>query len=170
MSDDDTPAPYSIPAGEHHPGIIAARLLQTETHKHIADNEIRIDYLMTNEGVFKAGKTVIGAVHLPTVQGRLKSLFEQLLAAHLGGLPDFLMVIDAVWWDEASPIDREALVWHERCHVQQEIDKYGELKFDQDGNPKYALRDHDVAAFNSEVERYGAWSDDLQQFLAAARK
>ncbi len=118
--------------------------------------------------MFKGGKTVIGAVHLPTVQGRLKSLFEMMLAEYLGEMPHFLMVIDLPWWREASTTHREALVWHELCHIRQEIDKFGELKFDREGNPSYGLREHDIAAFNSEVSRYGAWSPDLAEFLAAA--
>ena len=168
MTDEPNFRPYQLPDPAAHPGAIAARLMLDPIHAHLVENEIIIEYLMAAEGVFKAGKTVIGTTHVPTVQGRLKSLFEMLLTDFFEGMPDFLMTIDQVWWDEASAIDRDALVWHELCHVQQEIDKNGELAFDRDGNPKYALRDHDVAAFNSEVERYGAWSSDLQSFIAAA--
>lgn len=169
----DGPRPYLVPdpadeAG--HPAVIAARLMLHEEHQHLVENEITIEYLMAADNVHRAGKQVIGAVHLPTVQGRLKSLFEMLLGDFFGELPDFLMVIDLAWWEEASAIDREALIWHELCHVRQEIDQYGALKFDQDGNPKYGLREHDVTSFNSEVARYGAWSPDLQQFFAAAGK
>lgn len=170
MSDDPDFRPYQRPDPDNHPAAIAARLMEDDTHKHLVENEIIIEYLMACEGVFKAGKTVIGTTHLPTVQGRLKSLFEMLLADYFEGMPDFLITIDAAWWEAAAPVDREALVWHELCHIQQEIDKFGELAFDRDGNPKYGLREHDVTAFNSEVARYGPWSPDLQQFLAAAGK
>lgn len=169
----DGPRPYLVPDAADeagHPGVIAARLMEHEEHQHLVENEITIEYLMAADGVHRAGKQVIGAVHLPTVQGRLKSLFEMLLGDFFGELPDFLMVIDLAWWEEASAIDREALIWHELCHVRQEIDQYGAFKFDQDGNPKYGLREHDVTSFNSEVARYGAWSPDLQQFFEAAGK
>ncbi len=167
-TDDDQFQPYVKPDPAWHPAIIAERLMLHDEHKHLAENDVKIDYLMACEGVFKGGKTVIGAVHLPTVQGRLKSLFEMMLAEYLGEMPHFLMVIDLPWWREATATHREALVWHELCHIRQEVDKFGELKFDRDGNPSYGLREHDIAAFNSEVARYGAWSPDLAEFLAAA--
>lgn len=170
VTDDEGFQPYKLPDNETHPATIAARLMLTDEHKHLVDNEIVIEYLMACSEKVKGGKAILAAVHLPTVQGRLKDLFEMLLARFFGALPDFLMVIDEGWWLEAAPVDREALVWHELCHVQQEIGRDGELKFDQDGNPKYGLREHDVSAFNSEVVRYGAWSSDLQQFLAAANQ
>lgn len=170
--DDDDFAPYVLPDPdpELHPGAIAARLMELDEHAHLIENDIRIEYLMACGAVLKGGKQVIGTTHLPTVQGRLKSLFEMLLAAYFGGMPDFLITIDLPWWNEASPLEREALVFHELAHIQQEITKDGEPAFDRDGNPKYGLREHDVTAFNSEVARYGAWSPDLQQFVESMRK
>lgn len=170
MTHDPDFLPYQLPDPEESPAIYAARLCEHEEHAHILENELRIEYLMACDGVIKGGKQVIGAVHLPTVQGRLKGLFEMMLAQFFGAMPDFLMVIDLPWWEQASERDREALVWHELCHIKQETDKLGEPKFDRDGNPVFGLVEHDVAAFHSEVARYGAWSPDLEEVMAAANK
>lgn len=168
MTDDDEYfAPYTVPDPDTSPAIIGARLVQLDEHKHIVDEELRIEYLMANDTVFKGNKNVIGTTHLPTVQGRLKSLFEMLLRQFFGGDIDFLITIDAVWWEGATERDKEALIWHELCHIRQEITKDGELKFDRDGNPVFGLVEHDVTAFHSEVARYGAWSPDLQRFVTA---
>jgi hypothetical protein len=167
VSDLDDFEPYCVPAADAHPGTIAARLIELPEHAHIKENGITIEYLMCREAKRHQGRQIAGAVHLPTVQGKLKDLFEMLLGRFFGGLPQFLMIIDEAWWGDASEIEREALVFHELKHIQQELDKDGEPKFDRDGNPVFALRDHDVAAFNSEVARYGAWSEDLQRFAVA---
>lgn len=171
LQDLDDFAPYVLPdpnKPEQHPGAIAARLCEFEEHKHIKDAELRIEFLMACSGVFKGGKTVIGTTHLPTVQGRLKSLFEMLLAQFFGGMPDFLITLDLPWWEQASDREREALIWHELSHIRQETDKFGELKFDRDGNPTFGLVEHDITAFRSEVARYGAWTPDIADFLTAA--
>lgn len=171
--DDDEFAPYVLPdpdKPDQHPGAIAARLMELEEHKHLTDAELRIEFLMSCAGVFKGGKTVLGTTHLPTMQGRLKSLFEMLLASFFGARPDFLITIDLPWWEQAAPIEREALVYHELKHIQQERDKFGDPKFDRDGNPTFGLVEHDVTAFNDEVKRYGAWSPDLVAFFDAVSK
>lgn len=166
-------APYVLPDASDpaaHPGAIAARLLELEEHAHILENDLRLEFLMACDGVFKGGKTVIGTTHLPTVQGRLKSLFEMLLAQFFGAMPDFLITLDLPWWEQATPTEREALVYHELKHIQQETDKFGEPKFDRDGNPTFGLVEHDITAFHDEVRRYGAWTTDIEDFLAAARR
>jgi hypothetical protein len=164
---DGEEVPYRLPEPDAHPGSIALRLMEVAEHEHLKD--VRIEYLMSQSPIIKAQKQVIGAVHLPTVQGKLKNLFEMLLAQFFDGMPEFLMIIDADWWGAANENEREALVWHELCHIKQERDKNGDLAFDKEGNPKFGLVEHDVTAFNSEVARYGAWSPDLQQFLASAK-
>lgn len=169
MTEDDF-KPYSRPDQDSHPGAIVERLLDHEEHNHIRENDITIEYLLVHRAKRKQGKRIVGAVHLPTVQGQLKDLFEMLVEEYFGMMPDYLMIIDSAWWGEADDTQKEALVWHELCHVKQEIDEFGSPKFDMDGNPKYGLREHDVAAFNSEVSRYGAWSPDLQQFVQSIKK
>lgn len=164
MSDGDFKA-YSLPDPDNHPAAIILKLIELEEHTHIKDDEIVIECLMLNNRKMKQGKQIIATMQLPSVQGQLKDLFDMLLSDFFGHTPDFLLVIDAVWWNEASEFQQEALIWHELCRVKQELDQYGGLKFTIDGAAKYGLRGYDVSAFNSEVSRYGAWSPDLQQFV-----
>ncbi len=170
--DDEIVALYRAPeAGAAHPAEIAARLVVDEEHEHLADADVvSIAYLMRHAPLDRGGKRVLGAVHVPGVQGKLSDLFDQLLVDMLGSMPDFLVILDAEWWAEASEREREALLWHELAHIKPAVDKFGAPRLDRDGVPVMRLVEHDVAAFRSEVARYGAWSPDLQEFLAAARR
>lgn len=168
----DYPLAFALPAGPRHPEAIAAQLMKTDTHKHIAENEIQVGYLMRLDAKIKGGKQELGSVHetKSMFQGGFKDLGLQLLGNMLGHVPQFLMVLDHEWWQQASDRDAEALVWHELCHIQHALDKFGAPRFDLDGLPVYKVHEHDVAAFRSEVERYGAWTPDLKDFLISAKK
>ena len=171
MTDDDLPPAYRLPDDDDtHPAHIYHRLIELPEHAHYKDEEMRVEFLMKTAPLIKAGKQVLGTMHIPTVQGRLKDLFEMLLAQFFGQMPQFLVTIDLEWWQEATPLEREALVYHELLHVKQSIDKNGDPAFDMDGNPKFGLVGHDIEAFNAEVERYGAWHPGIATFLAAAAK
>lgn len=50
--------------------------------------------------------------------------------------------------------DLEALLYHELCHCDMEMD--------DNGNVKWAIRGHDVTAFYTELTRYGAWTPELR--------
>jgi hypothetical protein len=153
-----------------HPATIAHRLMKHQVHQHLGDNEVRFGWLMRLDQKDKGGKMELGSVHAVKnmAQGAFKDLFMQLLAGMLGDLPEFVIVLDAGWWQQASDMQREALIWHELAHVRQALDKYGAPRFDKDGLPVWALVEHDITAFNSEVERYGAWTPDIAGFIKAA--
>ena len=172
MTDPDDLPPFTLPTGDRHPADIAERLMREPEHEHLADNEISIGYLMRTTEKLTGGKAVLGSVHdvKHMAQGAFKDLFAQLLEGMLGHLPQFVMVLDLAWWEAASDIDAEALVWHELCHVRQAVDKYGAPKFDLEGRPVYKIHEHDVAAFDSEVARYGCWTPDLKRFVAVAQR
>lgn len=161
---------FALPTGPRHPADIAARLMRDPEHQHLAENDISIGYLMRLAPKEKGGKVELGSMHDAKylAQGGFKELFSQLLVQWMGYAPQFVMVLDADWWAQASDTEAEALVWHELSHIRQKVDKYGAPKFSQDGTPSYGVQEHDVAAFKSEVARYGAWSPDLREFLAVA--
>lgn len=121
-------------------------------------------------GEFKLrGQAVLGTACLPRVQGALAPLFDQLLEDVLGYPPDFLITLGADWWAEASPQEREILVFHEALHCGQAKDQYGTLRFDRmTGRPVLSMVPHDLEEFNAVVARYGAWKGDVEAFLAAA--
>ncbi|MEY8688482.1 MAG: putative metallopeptidase, partial [Leptothrix sp. (in: b-proteobacteria)] len=104
------------------------------------------------------------------VQGALRPLFDWMLTKEFGDDPrvDFLVILDREYWLAATDLQREILVYHELCHCQQAIDKFGEARFDADGLPVWSLRGHDVEEFVSVVQRYGAHNGDLQALVRAA--
>ncbi len=171
MSDEGEVVPMFLrpPAGEHSPVEYAARLLEDPEHSHIKDAELALAFLMRVEPKEKGGKRVLGAVHVPAVQGQLSDLFDQMLYSWFGVMPDFLVVLDAQWWADASEDERNALLWHELSHIKPAMDRYGAPRLTRDGLPVFKLVEHDVAAFRSEVARYGAWSQDLREFIGAVR-
>lgn len=173
MTDDtDDLQAFRLPDHDAHPADIAARLMRDPVHLHLAENDVEFGWLLRADTKDKGGgKVELGSVHVvkSMFQGAFKDLGLQLLADMLGTLPQFLVVLDAQWWAQAAQQDREALVWHELCHVRQSLDKFGAPRFDRDGLPVFGLVPHDVEAFESEVVRYGAWKSDIGSFLNAAR-
>lgn len=161
---------YEIPEGDAHPAILFEELIELEEHKHFAEEQIPVEFLFRLEPKIKAGRQVLGQCMLPTVQGELKGLFEQLLAQWLGRMPHFLIILDKEFWMASDDMTRMALLEHEMCHVKQELNKDGDLKFDRDGNPCFGLVGHDVEEFNYIVRKYGAWKGDIAAFISAAQQ
>lgn len=172
MDTDDDLQAYSLPPRDTHPADIAVRLMHEPEHRPLFDAEVQFGWLMRTSPKDKGGKRELGSVHVVKTmfQGGFKDLGLQLLESMLGYLPEFLVVLDAEFWAAASRRDREAVIWHELCHVKHRVDKFGAPKFDRDGLPVFGIVEHDVTAFNSEVARYGTWSPDLREFFAVANE
>jgi hypothetical protein len=133
---------------------------------------VQFGWLVRGTPKEKAGRVELGSVHTVKTmfQGQFKDLCMQMLERMLGFLPEFVVVINGPWWEQAKDIDREALIYHELLHVKQAIDEFGGLKFDRDGFPVWTIKGHDIEAFNDEVRRYGAWKSDIGDFIEAARQ
>lgn len=124
-------------------------------------------YVLSQRELFLRGDRKAALVCLPKIQGVHREWFgwalQQFAKPQLGGAdPDFIIYVDTAVWDIVSPdrdLGREALVYHELCHIVQAVDKYGEPAFveNEDGVPlpKLRLKDHDIERFNAEIERYG---------------
>lgn len=167
--DDDLLPAFTLPPDDAHPGDIAARVMQMPEHRHLAENEITFGWLMRSEPKFKGGRTELGSVHETAHmgQGGFKDLFEQLLEAMLGHLPKFVVVINAQFWRDATPTQREVLVFRELCRMRQKHDKFGSPKFDKDGLPVYGVQAPDVDEFVATVARYGAYTSEIAAFITA---
>lgn len=70
--------------------------------------------------------------------------------------PHFLLIFYAPYAAKASDASFAALCAHELRHCGQKRDRWDEPKFDQDGNPEWAMVGHDVEEFVSVVEDFGA--------------
>lgn len=167
---DDLQDAFTLPAEHNHPAAIAERLMLIPEHAHLRDYDVQFGWLVRGVPKEKGGRRELGSVHTVKTmfQGQFKDLCMQMLERMMGYLPDYVVVVDGEWWRQASDLEREALIWHELCHVKQAIDAFGALKFDRDGLPVFEVVRHDVEAFDSEVRRYGAWKSDIGSFLNAA--
>lgn len=170
-TEDELLEAFSIPAeGAAHPATIAERLMADPEHKHLRENEIRIEYLFRHESKMKGGRVVLGSVHEPSCQGEMRPLFEWMLGRLFGYLPDYVIILDKGFWDSVTGQTKDALIFHELCHIKQKLDEYGAPKFNsRTGEAIYGLVAHDLEEFNAVVARYGQWSPDIADFIAAAR-
>jgi hypothetical protein len=153
---------------DRDPRVYAEKVLDFEEHQDIRNGGANIDWLFRTSEKIKAGRRILGMCYAkPKVQGDLSPLFDDLLTRLLGRIPDFLIVLDLAYWDEATPLQREILVHHELLHASQAKDLFGAPRFDRDGLPVWALRAHDLEEFNDVVRRYGVHSEDVEAFLHA---
>lgn len=168
MDGEDIPA-YSVPALTGHPAEIYHRLVKLPEFQHLNGEEPPIiEWMFRNDEVIRGGRRILGTVHIPRVQGALAGFFTWMLIERFGGLPDFLVALDNRYWQEASDIEREILVYHEMSHMDIKLDKFGFPKIDRETmRPTFCLRGHDIEEFNAVVRRYGAHSADVRAFLAA---
>lgn len=158
--------------GEHEPREIADRLVaECEELVELRLGTPLILFLMRGSPKMKGGRWVLGEVALPRFQGGLAPLGLWLLAkACDGAIPDFLVILDAHWWHGADSTKRAALIHHELKHIAIATDSEGEKKFDDDGNPVWALVAHDLEEFRDTVRRFGAWAPDIPPFVDALKE
>lgn len=164
----DFVVPESVP-DLADPADICAELLQLDEFAELRFGEATIDFLLRREPKVKNMRQVLGTCYLPRVQGDLAPLFDWLLAGLLGHEPTFLIVLDSTYWVDATDLQREILVYHEISHAVQARDAFGGPRFDRNGLPVWAIRDHDVSEFIPVVRRYGAHTEEIKQFVEAIR-
>ena len=130
--------------------------LENEDHAHL--RTARLGFLWTSAPNAKQGCRVVGLTEECKFLGNrwAKVRFEQQIAGWFGDpLPHFLLTFDAAFADEVDDATFCALVEHELYHCGQERDGFGAPKFTRDGDPKLAIRGHDVEEFVGVVARYG---------------
>ena len=157
------------------PREVYGRLLKLPEFAHLTEAEARVEWLFRTHEEVRGGRRVLGTVYRPDVQGRLREVFQWLLDDKFGGVGDeergidFLIVLDAEFWLDAGEREREILVYHELCHIQPAFDRFGAQRFDKaTGLPILTLVGHDVEEFSAVVRKYGAYSGELRDFIAAA--
>lgn len=157
------------PDGPDGPAEIAAALVKTDdAFLDLREGDAAILFLMREESKYNQDQLELGSMSIPAgFQGKLGVVARWLLAKVCGGLPDFIMILDAQWWTQATLEQRTALVFHEMLHAGVETDKDGMKKFTEEGRPRWCVRPHDLEAFDAEVERYGAWRPNIRSFVNA---
>lgn len=139
-----------------------ARELIAEFHPHLQDAIDKTDfYKRLGGGVDWAGKC------------KKCTSFER----HLTGKMFFIFVNDDIW-AAMSPMQREALVDHELCHIkrsrtEQLNPETGEVKLiwaNKDNPDNWSVREHDVEEFSDVIHRHGLWETGIEKFAVAVRK
>lgn len=165
---------FSIPGAEDDgsPWPIYERLRRDAPEfEEIRDFEPTVAFLFRHESKVKNGKLILGMCSMPGVQGDLSPLFDWLLERVLGYAPIYLIWFDSQWWETATPLQREALTFHELSHIAIKKDQYGVQRFNQQtGDPVWGIIGHSLEEFDAVVRRYGAWTCDIERFVAAARE
>lgn len=157
-----------LPEGVSKPEKHLEKLLRLPEFVHLAEGEARVAFLMRGYEEFRGGRTLIGSVHLPGVQGQLKDVFIWMLMDKLGYMPDALCILDAQWWvDVGSEREREIQIHHLLSRIIHKVDKYGATRFDAEGRPVFGLVDPDVMEFVATVRRYGPHNDTIRAFIDA---
>jgi hypothetical protein len=141
-------------------------------HDHL--NSAQLGILWTNVANSRNMRGIVGQAEMPLPQGgkwQKERAFYQL-TEWFGGKPDFLITLDANYAAKAGDIEWCALVDHELYHCAQMLDKYGFPAFTKDGQPRFAIKGHDVEEFVGIVRRYGAGpaAGDTQALVMAAQQ
>lgn len=142
--------------------VIANRLI-TEHHEQLNRHDVAIRCVFRHPTAKSKGRLVLGKAR--KISG---------LAAHLVGLVhaerlpedepvDFFVVeIAHEPWQGLTERQRIALVDHELCHLDVELD--------DEGDRKLTMRGHDLEEFTEVVERHGLWRPAVQHFAETASR
>lgn len=128
-----------------------ADMLISEHHEMLENSNVRIEYLFRSDVSSSKGKLVFGITKKITAVHAALADSEE---------PFFCIIIAHPAWEVLPHKHRVALVDHELCHCGVEVNEKGDVKL--------ILRNHDIQEFTQIVQRYGAWSPDVQEFLRAA--
>lgn len=153
--------------------VLPGGALRNPEHAHL--EFAHVDFLWTSVENSRGGRQIVGTAEIPD-QGAggkwVKARARQQLGEWFGGVPDFLVTIDAVHASEAAINDATfcALVEHELYHCGQALDEYGAPKFKRDGSPVFAIRGHDVEEFVGVVRRYGKTAAGVAELVEVANE
>ena len=146
--------------------------LFNEEHEHLLAAHVGV--LWTNVPNGRQMRGVVGQAEMPRVIGTwARARFEQQMRDWFGGVPDFLITLDAVYASRIDDTTFCALVEHEMLHCGHARDAEGNFRFSSStGLPIFAIRGHDAEEFVSIVARYGvgAAAGGVAELVAAAQR
>ena len=129
--------------------------LFNEDHVHL--KLAQIGFLWTNVPNIKQQRQVAGTAEIPFFRGNKwqNARGKLQLLEWFGFEPDFIITLDSIYCHTASDNQFCALLEHELYHCGQAFDDFGSPKFNDEGQPIFAMRGHDVEEFVGVVKRYG---------------
>src|SRR6185312_3191479 len=132
--------PPESPVDELHPLFYYDKLLAMIELAHLATYRPAVGFLFRHHEIIQNQRRILGTCAMPSGK-----LMNWLLEEKLSFTPVYLVTLEAAWWEEASPRQREILMFHEMQHTGIAQDKYGCDKFDRETvEPIWALVWHDV--------------------------
>lgn len=142
--------------------------LYNPRHEHL--REASIGWLWTTALNSNRDRLVAGECALtPPLQRKWSSARGHWLLQHwFGQIPDFTITIDVEFAQGCDDWSFCALIEHELCHAAQDVDPFGEPRFDREGRPIYRLIGHDVEQFEDVVARYGASASGVDRMVQLA--
>lgn len=128
----------------------------------------RLPVLLSQRALVERGRAVaVAVVHGACYEGAnsatrnlnafLRAMFFLPLCE--GHDPDFIILVDAGLWPSesaAAPDEREHLLYHALCHIEQRTSEFDVPKFGEDGRPMLRMRAHEIERFEAELTRYGS--------------
>lgn len=139
-------------------------------HEHLQG--ARIGFVLTTATEIINGAQTLGRCHCLPPSGKpwqaARSAFQ--IKQWFGYMPDFMIMLDAVWLSTAKPGGVCALIEHELYHANMKRDEFGSPKYTKDGIPAWGIKPHDVEEFAGVVKRYGGYTEGLASLIQAARQ
>lgn len=166
-----TPAP-EIATWVQETILAADGALHNPEHSHLIDADVA--FLWAPGGFTSKMRTVLGTTEQVAFRCNAwqRDRQEQQMRDWFGGVPEWLITLDAHYCAACPDVAFCALVEHELCHIAHKLDDFKQPMFTVEGRPKLTLRGHDVEEFVGVVRRYGAGDPDssVSRMVAAARQ
>lgn len=151
--------------------VVPGSPLENLVHSHLAFASVGI--VWSNYPKKKQGRVVAGFCEKPPgAKGMGAGHREDYqLRSWFGGIPDFLITLDSVFWGQYGDRSACALIEHEMGHAGQVKDQWGVPKW-KDKGPVFGIVSHTVEEFDFCLERYGvdACAAGTKEFLEVARR
>jgi len=84
-------------------------------------------------------------------------------ASQFHGIHGYIRLNEEYFHDPETPEEHKiAILDHELCHFDREVDKEGDTRMDEDGQPLIRMKKHDVEEFECIIDRHGLYTDRLR--------
>jgi len=125
-------------------------------HGKLLEFGVQIKYLFRSQTPKKGDKEIWGRIRKVTG-------LSAFLATGANE-PFFVVEIPSDVWGKLTDKQKRALLDHELCHAQVELDDESDIGY------KISLRGHDLEEFALIVRRHGLWKDDVEWFMQETRQ
>lgn len=149
--------------------------LANEDHAHL--QMAQLGFLWTDAAGKHQGSVILGTAEMFTPRGPawVKARQVAQMLSWFGQIPDFVITLSAPFVGERLARGDAwsvcALIEHELYHCGHALDGFGNPRFRRStGLPVWYIKGHDVEEHIGVVERYGAYSPELQRLVAAANR